>query len=214
MRMKKTPIFLALAAMLLTSGNLYSQQPSNAFQEAVKLYENGAFGSERNIFEKLSDPLSKAYSPSRAGMPTIPSACRNSRKSPRKMCFLPRSTSPPATISSKMPITTVPPLNFTRWRNRASLPGRWPGSYSRKRIAPLPRTSIRMPSPISRGSCQCPFRYIRPRRNMPSGTSLIAKVTSRRRRAGLPRAARTAASRLSATTTTWNAASWTRTMIS
>ena len=62
MRMKKTPIFLALAAMLLTSGNLYSQQPSNAFQEAVKLYENGAFGSARNIFEKLSDPLSKAYS--------------------------------------------------------------------------------------------------------------------------------------------------------
>jgi|LSQX01.3.fsa_nt_gb tetratricopeptide (TPR) repeat protein len=60
--MKKSAIFLAFATLVLLSPNLAAQSRAQLFREAQDLYRSGSYGQAAALFDKLEDPLSKAYS--------------------------------------------------------------------------------------------------------------------------------------------------------
>ncbi|MCR5561500.1 MAG: tetratricopeptide repeat protein, partial [Bacteroidales bacterium] len=59
---KGKAIYLSVLLIVTLSASLGAQNPPQSFREAVILYEQGAYGKARAIFDELGDPLSQAWS--------------------------------------------------------------------------------------------------------------------------------------------------------
>ncbi len=60
--MKKTAISIALAALLASGVNVFSQEVPQTFKEALTLFQNGAYDQAKSLFDKCDEPLSRAWS--------------------------------------------------------------------------------------------------------------------------------------------------------